>query len=104
MGSSPPVFELRFIFAYSVLIFFIVEIIALGYEGFGGNIGDLQTPTIPTEPNILDLIGFVLGNLGFFFSLMAIDTGILWLGIILFSPAIVTFIYILVKLIISIIP
>ena len=95
----------KFIFGYSVFLFFITFMISLGYSGFGGNIGQLTPPQLPNIPeaNILDvLIGmflYVIDNIGFFFLLMSVDTGIAFLGIVLFSPAIIVITYIVLKLI-----
>ena len=90
----------KFLFSYSVLLFFITFMISLGFSGFGGNIAGLTPPIIPqTGIDIFNFLPFVFDNIVFFFTLMTVDTGIAFLGILLFSPAIILLIYILLKLI-----
>ena len=90
----------KFLFSYSVFLFFITFMISLGFSGFGGNISGLIAPSIPTNNvDFFTFLFFVFDNIVFFFTLMTVDTGIAFLGIVLFSPAIILLIYILLKLI-----
>lgn len=101
----------KFIYTYSVFLFFILFIISMGAtEVFAGNIEGLEAPTIvppdPTGDPIWDFItgavntgAFLINNIAFFFTLMFIDVGVAWVGTLIFSPAIVLLVYGLLKLI-----
>jgi hypothetical protein len=100
----------KFLYSYVLFLFFIVFIIGLGAGAyFGGNIAGLVAPTPPDPPEttgngILDWLTGVANsgtyfaqNIAFFFTLMSINTGIAWMGTLIFSPAIVFLVWGVVK-------
>jgi len=95
----------RFILTYAFFLFFLVFLIGLGLgDMFAGNIAGLTAPTPPAQSDssfigLLNFFGFLVDNIGFFFILMTVDTGIAFLGLLIFSPAIIILIYLLLKLI-----
>ncbi|MFQ6118302.1 MAG: hypothetical protein ACE5KE_00280 [Methanosarcinales archaeon] len=111
--------EWRFLFGYLIFVFFLVFIISLGAgDYFAGNIAEVcvnassvgnitgTSPqcsiVVPSPPTAFDPIStliYVVASIFFFFQLMTVDAGILWLGIIIFSPALIMLLYILLRLI-----
>ena len=92
----------KFLLTYSIFLFFLVLMISMGFQYFGGNIGNLTVPTLPTDTSQLNLITyliFVFDNILFFFTLMSVDFGIFWIGLLILSPAFLTLLYMLLKLI-----
>lgn len=97
----------NFLYKYAMFLFFIVFIIGLGGgEYFGGNIEGLEAPVMaPPDPDATWLTGFLgtasyfVSNIAFFFTLMTVDTGVGWIGILIFSPSIIYLMYGLLKLI-----
>ena len=100
-----------FLYSYSIFLFFIIFIIGMGAsQYFAGNIANL-TPPEPQPPvvtgngfldwftNTGNSLGYFFSNIGFFFTLMSVDTGVAWVGSIIFSPAIVFLAYGLLRLV-----
>lgn len=91
-----------FIWRYTIFIFTLIQVSAL----IGGSlIGNAPpAPTIPSSPGILDLLGWVVGNVGYFLVLMTVSTDFAILGAVVFAPGIITLAYILMELIATAIP
>ena len=92
----------KFLLTYSIFLFFLVLMISMGFQYFGGNIANLTVPTLPADTSQLNLITyliFVFDNILFFLTLMSVDFGIFFLGLLILSPAFLTLLYMLLKLI-----
>lgn len=101
-----------FLYSYLIFLFFFVFIIGQGAASYfaEGDIGDLQAPSYPEPPEetgngLLDwLTGAVqsatyfIDNIAFFFTLMTVDSGIAWLGTLVFTPSAIFILYGLLKL------
>lgn len=95
----------QFLYSYIIFLFFFIFIIGLAGADFSLYFTDLSESTFlnlntslplsPEEPdsNASWLSGFLfnaeyfLYNIRFFFTMMTIDTGVLWLGLLVFTPA-----------------
>lgn len=88
----------RILLGYSVIVFLLVFFISLGAKGFAGTINNLQVPTLPPSPTLIDLGGFVIGNIGVFITVLGASTGVAWIGLIIFAPAIVFLVYFIIRL------
>ncbi len=73
-------------------------------EGTGGVLEDLVVILINFILYIANLLVGLLGagifvaqNLFFFFTLMSVDTGVAWMGTIIFSPAIIIILWALIN-------
>lgn len=102
----PANFE-QFLYGYLIFIFFFIFMLGMGGNEYlaDTNLESLQAPQpLPPEytdnwlTGFLGSAGFFVANIVFFFQLMAVDTGIGWLGLLVFSPAIVFMLYGMLKL------
>lgn len=86
----------KFFYTYVTVLFFLVTIIGLGAgDIFGESISGLEPP-IPVPPdatqpilNFINSLTYFVANLGFFFVLMTVDTGVFLFGSLISAPAIV---------------
>ena len=58
-----------------------------------------QPPTIPPQPTGLDYIGYLFGNMGYFFELMTMSSSFFVFGVVLLTPFIVTMLWAILELI-----
>lgn len=70
----------------------------------GGLISGVSTPVLPLQPTALDWLGFIAGQFGTFFALMSASSSFAILGAIIFTPAMVCIIYIIIQIVLDIIP
>lgn len=92
----------KFLYSYVLFLFFMVFIIGMGAGQYiGGNVAGLEAPT-PLDPPEMTGNGFLdwltgvansgayfAENIVFFFTLMSVNTGVAWMGTLIFSPAII---------------
>lgn len=99
----------KFLYTYLIFVFFLIFIFSLPgtstYFAEMAGISGLSAPTPPEAPDtrdagILDFITnslnsgiFLFQNIAFFFTLMTVNSSIQWLGLLVFSPAIVFLIW-----------
>lgn len=109
----------QFLYGYIIFICFFIFIIGLAGSDLSTILVDLNEsnlaeinasiPTPPTEPSVgsgsFDWIGnlfaqpiYFIENIRFFFVLMTLDTGIFWLGLLVFTPAFLFMLWGIMKL------
>ena len=95
----------KFLYTYLIFVFFLVFMFSLpGTAEYFADVSGISTLSAPTPPTTPDTTGngiidfftsvatsgvYFFENVAFFFTLMTVNSSIQWLGILVFSPAIV---------------
>ncbi len=90
--------KIQFILFYTTFFFFIAQVTGMAGQSLISGVTTSITPP-PAPTSILDTIGYVVNNIGFFFSLMTISTTYMLFGILIVSPFIITMLWILLEMI-----
>lgn len=99
----------KFLYTYLIFVFFLVFIFSLpGTSDYFADISGIAGLTAPTPPEPINPSGngiidfftsvtssgaYFASNIIFFFTIMTINSSVQWLGILVFSPAIVFLIW-----------
>lgn len=89
--------KIEFILFYSIFLMFVIQISSMAGATIIKNAP--PPPTIPPEPTVLDYIVYPIKNIGYFFKLMTVSTDFLLLGSVLFTPFLITLIWIIIELV-----
>jgi len=95
--------DTKFIFMYACFVFMLVYLVNQSAVS-GIMIGINQTVTPPTcdvsgWDALVDAVICVFNNLSFFFSLMSISTSYAILGTLIFTPLLITLVWVILKMI-----
>lgn len=87
--------KLQFLLFYSVFLFFVMQISAMAGVSL---IKGLETPTPPSQPSgIIDALGWVVGNIGYFFKLFRVSTEFALFGTLILIPFFVVLIAVIIE-------
>jgi len=91
----------KFAFSYIVFLMFLSMIVGMmspaERELFGLPV-DIEPPEVPPEPQWWDYVKYPIEQLGYFFRIMIALPTTGWLGMLIVSPAIVTLLYMVLRL------
>jgi hypothetical protein len=103
MAGVTSVGRYQFLLAYTTFLFFIIQISSMAGQTIVQNAP--TPPVLPASaPSAIDIIGFVLGNVGYFFLLMLVSTNYLLFGIIILLPFVITLLVIVIEILEALIP
>jgi hypothetical protein len=89
--------KLEFILYYTIVLFFIMQITSMAGASL---VSGVNAPTPPDPPHgALDTIGWVVGNIGYFFQLMGTSTTFTLFGTLILTPFLIVLIWIVIEII-----
>jgi hypothetical protein len=101
--------KIQFIMGYSLFLFFLMQISAMAGESIVSGIEAPSVPTSPTTPTqggfwgfwdgLVNIIGYIFSNIGYFFKLMGASTTFGIFGAVVLTPFVITLVWIILELI-----
>lgn len=89
--------KLEFIIFYSIFLFFTIQISSMAGAYI---LSGVSSPTAPTKPSgIIDSIGWVVSNIGYFFKMMTVSTEFALFGAVVLTPFLIALIWIVIEVI-----
>jgi hypothetical protein len=92
MGIS----KVEFILYYSIFLFTVIQLTAMA--GSNVIINAPTPPTIPPEPTAWDLAIYPIANIGYFFTLMIVNSTFTLFGIMILTPFTIAMIWAVLEL------
>ena len=89
--------KVEFIMYYTLFLFAFGTIVTMIGQTTETGISDYYIPEPPSNP--VEFIGYVMANIGFFFNIMTSNATFTVLGIAIFTPFLITMIWIILELI-----
>lgn len=93
----------QILFAYVIFLFAVIQLSALAGSTLVGNVPGVTPPSPPGSLwDIFGLVGWIGGNIVFFFDLMRVSTHYTAFGAIILTPFVILLIYIIIDMVIKI--